>query len=141
MKLANTVNAAFVPRILGVVVFLCSALLFAQGWRAYRKIPPGERRASTEERRRTQGAALRVTVIAVVLLASAALLQKLGFIVTMPVMMFCLFCVIEKPEKRRYGLYLLFSVLTPAALFFVFYYGFSSLLPMGILTPWLSRLL
>ena len=76
-----------------------------------------------------------------ILLAAAILFRTLGFLLTMPWMMFLLFVVLEKKEKRRYGLYLAFSLLTPLFMFVVFYFAFSTLLPMGILAPYLSMIL
>jgi len=84
---------------------------------------------------------IRMVLVILDLVVAAALFKKLGFILTMPWMMFILFMIIEKKEKRNIPLYLVLSIVAPVVIFFVFYYGFSQLLPMGILRPFLSQFL
>ncbi len=141
VKAANTIDATFMPRMLACLVFACSAALFLQGWSGYRRIPLAGRAVPAEEKREARVGELRCLAAVVVLVVAASLFKKLGFILTMPWMMFLLFVILEKKEKRRYGLCLLLSCVSPVLLFLLFYYGFSQLLPMGILKPFLSRFL
>lgn len=141
VKVANTIGSTFMPRLLACLVFACSAALFLQGRSGYRRIPQAGRAVPAEEKKEARAGALRCLAVVAVLVAAAALFKKLGFILTMPWMMFLLFVILEKKEKRRYGLYLLLSCASPVLLFLLFYYGFSQLLPMGILKPFLSRFL
>ena len=139
VTLRNTVDATFVPRVLSVIVLACSALLIWQGYCRYRRLSA----AAVKDQNSQKGAAAwgRMIAVSLVLLAAAASFKTLGFVLTMPPMMLALFVILEKPERRRWGLYLLSSLLAPTAVFFIFYYGFSTLLPMGLLTPVLARFL
>ncbi len=140
VALRNTVDATFVPRVLGVIVLMCSLLLFFQGIRRRRRaLAAGE----VEEvvGKSSVAGRTRVGLVAVVLFTAACCFERLGFILTMPPMMFALFVIIEKPCRRRWTLYFFSSLLAPVVVFFIFYYGFSTLLPMGVLAPVLARFL
>ena len=141
VKNVNTVNAAFFPRVIACVVFFCATLLVIQGVKQYRSLSAEEKTISPEEWAKNREGLFRIAQVFVILLAAAILFRTLGFLLTMPWMMFLLFVVLEKKENRRYGLYLAFSILTPLFMFAVFYYAFSTLLPMGILAPYLSMIL
>lgn len=141
VKNVNTVNASFVPRILAVLVFICATLLLIQGWKAYCRIPAGQRTVTDEEKRKGREGLLRIGQVFTVLLTAAIVFKKFGFLLTMPWMMFLLFIILEKKEKRNYKLYLFLSLVLPIVMFIVFYFGFSQLLPMGILAPYLSMFL
>lgn len=134
----NSVNATFFPRILAGFMAAMSVLVFFRGVSEYRKIPVEERRLNHEEKAKERASAIRLLIVIGDLLLAAALLEKLGFMLTMPWTMFILFVTLEKPEKRKYGLYALLSIVLPIAMFFIFYYVFSSLLPMGVLKKFLS---
>lgn len=137
----NTISATFMPRVLACLVFFCSLILSLQGYLRYRRIPRESRRPSQADCEKDRAGALRCFAVVAVLVFAAAVFKKLGFILTMPWMMFLIFVIIEKKEKRNYKLYLLLSVVSPIVLFMLFYYGFSQLLPMGILKPFLASFL
>ena len=141
VKVTNTIDATFMPRVLACLVFACSVILSLQGYLRYRRIPSESRRPSQMDREKGRAGALRCLAVIAVLVLAASVFRKLGFILTMPWMMFLIFIIIEKKEKRNYKLYLLLSIVSPIVLFMLFYYGFSQLLPMGMLKPFLSRIL
>ncbi|MCD8125673.1 MAG: tripartite tricarboxylate transporter TctB family protein [Lachnospiraceae bacterium] len=141
VELPNTVTAAFMPRVLGVVIFLCSAWVFLRGWRSWRQCSQEEKALYKRKQETDRSGQLRCILVVADLLVAAFFFKKLGFLLTMPWMMFILFLILEKKEKRNYKLYLLISIIAPVVVFFVFYYGFSQLLPMGILKPYLSQIL
>ena len=141
VKNINTVNAAFFPRVISCVVFFCAALILIQGVKQYKTLSAEEKYVSPEEKAKEREGLGRIAQVFVILLAAAVLFRWLGFLLTMPPMMFALFVVLEKKENRRYGLYLAFSILAPLLMFVLFYYVFSTLLPMGILAPYLSMIL
>ena len=60
-------------------------------------------------------------------------MKRLGFIPTMVLVLFSVFTMIEEKEKRRYGLYAFLSLTLPVFIHFLFYKGFSVLLPVGVL--------
>lgn len=140
VNVINSVDAAFFPRIMGIIVFICSSMLFYKGYKAYRKIPPKKRIVDEADKKMINEGLIRSLKVFLIMLLASIMLKKLGFILTMPWMMFILFCIVEKKDKRRYKLYLALSVASPIVLFIVFYYGFSSLLPIGILKPLLTFL-
>ncbi len=140
VTLRNTVNATFIPRVLSVIVLVCSILLLVQGIRKCCRLSASAQ-AEGESGVKISESWGRMLAVSLVLLMAASCFKTLGFVLTMPPMMFALFVIIEKPERRRWELYILSSLLAPAAVFFVFYYGFSTLLPMGVLTPVLARFL
>ena len=141
VKNVNTVNAAFFPRVISCIVFFCATLLVIQGVRQYRALSEEDKTIPPEEKSKRREGLMRIGQVCLILLAAAILFRPLGFLLTMPWMMFLLFVVLEKKEKRRYGLYLAFSLLTPIFMFAVFYFAFSTLLPMGVLAPYLSMIL
>lgn len=141
VEMPNTFDAAFVPRVLGVIVFCCAAAVMFRGWSAWQKCSPEEKAKLKEKEAADKGGIIRCWLVALVLVLAAASLKKLGFILTMPWMMFFLFIIVEQKEKRNYLLYAALSIVSPILIFFVFYYGFSQLLPMGILKPFLSQFL
>lgn len=134
VKVINTVDATFMPRIIGALVFLFSMLLILKSCKAYFSIPKENRviEAKKTREKRADGYIRFIAAFSVMLLG-AIFFKKLGFILTMPWVMFSLFCIIEKKEKRRYKLYLALSMISPIVLFLAFYYGFTTLLPVGIL--------
>jgi len=136
-KTVNTINAAFFPRILGIGSFLLALGIFLRGIKGYKALTPEEKSAFSVKS--SPKAIIRVLLCIAVLLTTAAVLRKLGFILTMPFTMFSLFLLVNKKENWKIGFYLVLSVVLPIVLFFVFYYGFSSLLPMGVLKPFLSE--
>ncbi len=137
----NTVNAAFFPRIIACMVAAFASIMLLRGYLALRRIPREMRDTPEEEKRARRADLFRIAQVFLVLFAAAATFKKLGFILTMPWMMFLLFVILERKGNRRYKLYLLISCVAPVLLFVLFYYGFSSLLPMGILKPFISRFL
>lgn len=141
VHLPNTVTAAFMPRLLAAIVFCCSAWVFWRGLKSYRQCSEEEKSSFTEKQRSGRDGQLRCILVVADLVAAAACFKKLGFLLTMPWMMFILFLILERREKRNYLLYAVLSVLSPIVVFFVFYYGFSQLLPTGILKPFISQIL
>lgn len=141
VHLPNTVTAAFMPRLLAVIVFGCSAWVFLRGLKSYRQCSNEEKKAYAEKQKTGRDGQIRCILVVADLVAAAACFKKLGFLLTMPWMMFILFMILEQKEKRNYLLYAVLSILAPIVVFFVFYYGFSQLLPTGILKPYISQIL
>lgn len=135
---ANTVNAAFFPRICAAFAAVLGLFILYQGINGYCKLTSEEKMADKSAKKSNAAGWIRIAAVVAVLLVAAFLFKKLGFILTMPWVMFLLFVIVEKREKRRYVLYGILSVALPIAVFFVFYYVFQTLLPMGILKPFLS---
>ncbi|MBQ8091632.1 MAG: tripartite tricarboxylate transporter TctB family protein [Pyramidobacter sp.] len=135
----NSFGAAFIPRLVGALVFIFALTLFFQARRVW-KNAPDEERAKLAAGKSSKGALTRAFLFIALMLLAASLYEYLGFMLTMPWLMFGLFCLAEKPEKRRYGLYLILSAVSPVIVFFVFYYCFSLLLPVGVLKPILTYL-
>jgi len=140
-KLLNTITSAFWPRVLSCLLFFCSGWLFVSSYKKYQSCTAEEKAAAKIRTAAQKESVIRIAVAVTDLLIAAALLKKLGFMLTMPFMMFIMFLAVEKKEKWNIKLYLLLSIVLPVALFFLFYYVFSQLLPMGILKPWLSYFL
>ena len=138
---ANTVNAAFFPRLISVFVFLIGLAILFQGILAYKKLEPEEKNVSDKEKTQNRLASLRVAEVSVLLILAAAVFRKLGFILTMPGLLFLLFIIVEKKENRNYKLYALISIAAPVLMYFIFFYLFSTLLPMGLLRPFLAQYL
>lgn len=141
VHLPNTVTAAFMPRLLGVIVFLCSASVFLRGLKSYRQCSDEEKKSYEEKQKTEKSGQIRCILVVADLVLAAACFKKLGFLLTMPWMMFILFLILEQKEKRNYVLYAILSIFAPIIVFFVFYYGFSQLLPTGILKPYISQIL
>jgi len=138
----NLISVAAFPRIIGVMVALCATVMLIRGISAMRKIPKDARIAeSMRAKNQKESGLLQVVEAIIVLLGAASVLKTFGFILTMPITMFLLFIILEKKESRNYKLYIILSIVAPTVLYFVFYYCFSSLLPMGILKPFLSKIL
>lgn len=135
---ANTVNAAFFPRLLAFLAAVLGLFILYQGINGYRKLTPEEKMVEKSTKKNNAAGWIRIAAVVAVLLVAAFLFKKLGFILTMPWVMFLLFIIVEKREKRRYVLYAILSIVLPVAVFFIFYYAFQTLLPMGILKPFLS---
>lgn len=141
VHLPNTVTAAFMPRLLALLVFGCSAYLFLRGYLSWKKCSSEEKAELMEEEKGGRDGQIRCILVVADLVLAACVFKTLGFLLTMPWMMFFLFVILEKKEKRNYKLYLLLSVVSPVIVFAVFYYGFSQLLPPGILKPFLAQIL
>lgn len=141
IRLPNTVTSAFMPRLLAVLVFGCAAYLFMRGYRNWQKFSPEEKAEIRYVQRENRAGQRRCVLVVADLVFAACTFKTLGFLLTMPWMMFFMFIILEKKEKRNYKLYLILSLLSPIVVFAVFYYGFSQLLPIGILKPYLSQIL
>lgn len=137
----NTVDAAFFPRIVAVMIVLCSLTIIIRGYLVLRTIPKEERMVPKDEKSVAASGYLRLAGVSLVLLAAALLLKTLGFLLTMPWAMFLIFCIIETGGKRKYWLYAIISILGPIIIFLMFYYGFTTLLPMGFIKPYLLQIL
>ena len=141
--LPNTVNSTFFPRIVSCLLMVCAILLYLQGQKEIRTASEEERtEAEAKLKEKTSGKGLlRCALLFLDLLAAAIALQPLGFIITLPPVMFVMFMLVESREKWNLKLYALLSIVCPIAVFFIFYYAFSQLLPMGILKSFLTTFL
>lgn len=137
----NTVDATFFPRIVAAMLAVCAGIILTRGVKVCRSVPKEERVASAEEKQKSRGGLLRIGEVFAVLLAVAITFKKLGFLLTAPWMMFLLFIILEKKEKRNYVFYAIASIVAPVLMFVVFYYGFSTLLPLGLLKTYLLQIL
>jgi len=135
------ISAAVFPRIIAGLVFLCAAAIFFRGLRVYRTIPETARHEAKANAAGSSRNLFHVLEAFLILLGVAVAMRPLGFIVTMTIAMFLMFVLLEKPQKRKYGLYAIFSLTLPTAVFFLFYYCFSYLLPTGVLRLLLARIL
>jgi len=136
------IGVSFFPRIIGIVISICAVVMIIRGFIRYYHAPKSHStEAQQNGKQGNKGNMLRVLEVLAILFATAYAMKPLGFVLTMPFTMFSLFVLLEKPEKRKYALYLFFSTISPVVIFFVFYYCFSSLLPMGVLKPLLSQIL
>ena len=136
----NVIDAAFMPRIIAVLIAVCAAWVLVKGIRELHAIPKEQRKASSEEKQVSRRGFVRCVICFLIMLATAICMKPLGFILTMIPAMFGLFMVASVKGKRKIGLYILLSIVTPLVLFFGFYYGFQTLLPPGVLKPLLTYL-
>ena len=139
---STTLSAAFVPQLLSIGMTILALIVLIRGVLSYKKIPADVIAASKDPAQRAQVRAVTVRYIKImaILLVSAMVYRYLGFILTMIFMEFSLFVVVEKKERRKYKLYAALAIVAPIVLFFTFYYGFSTLLPLGVLKGMLSFL-
>lgn len=140
-EVANTVNAAFFPRLISCLVAICATIILVRGLNAMHKIPVEDRRRFREENKSGTSGLVRIGEVFAVLLLVAITFKKLGFLLTAPWMMFALFIILETKSKRNYILYAVISIIGPIVVFLLFYYGFSTMLPMGFLRPYLLQIL
>lgn len=136
----NSIDAAFMPRIIAVLIAICALWVLVKGIRMLNSIPPEQRKSSEAELKTSREGMIRCVICFFIMLATALCMKPLGFVLTMIPAMFGMFMVASVKGERRIGLYIILSVVTPLILFFGFYYGFSTLLPPGILKPLLSYL-
>ena len=141
MEYDYTVDAAFFPRIMAVFAAVLGVIIMVRGILEVKALPAEDKKISAEQRRADTGSLIRILLVIADLLAAAFAFKQLGFILTLPWMMFILFVIVNPKGKRKWWLYAVLSIVLPIAIFFIFYYGFSTLLPMGILRKFLSRFL
>ena len=134
------VSAKLFPRIYAGLLAACALLILIAGIRNYFSIPKEIRRQKWLSKEQLLGL-LRVFEVFAVLLVTAIFYKRLGFLVVSPIAMFLLFLILEEPSKRKYGLYVLLSLVCPVVVYFAFYFLFSNLLPMGVLKGLLINLL
>lgn len=137
----NVISITTFPRIVGAVIGVCGIMMLWRGYKGYRKIPEEICEKDNDTTKILHDGLIRVIEVMVVLLITAAGMKPLGFLIVVPVMMFALFVILEKPDKRRYVFYAIAAIVAPVLVYFSFYYFFSSLLPMGILKPVLAQVL
>lgn len=137
----NSVNAAFFPRLIACLVAVCATVILVRGIREMGKVSPEERKTFREEDKANLSGLVRIGEVFIVLLLVAITFKKLGFLLTAPWMMFALFVILEAKDKRNYLLYAALSIVAPVVVFLMFYYGFSTMLPMGFLRPYLLQIL
>jgi len=140
-EVANTVDAAFFPRLIACLVAVCATIILVRGLIAMGRVSAEDRRRFREEDKAGIAGLARIGEIFIVLLLVAITFKKLGFLLTAPWMMFALFTILETKSKRNYPLYAAISIIGPIAVFLMFYYGFSTMLPMGFLRPYLLQIL
>lgn len=128
------VSAKFFPRIFAGLMLICAFVIFVNGVRSYLTVPQEIKQQDKMTKEQKQGL-LRVFEVFAALLVTAIFFKSLGFLVVAPVAMFLLFVILEEPEKRNYKLFILLSIISPIIVYFMFYYLFSNILPMGILRP------
>lgn len=140
-EIANAVDAAFFPRLISCLVAICATIILVRGLNAMRKISAEDRKRFREEDKAGLSGLARIGEVFAVLLLVAITFKKLGFLLTAPWMMFALFIILETKSKRNYLLYAVISIIGPVIVFLMFYYGFSTMLPMGFLRPYLLQIL
>ncbi len=122
----NTISAKFMPCTIAALILFLALILFI---RALKELKEED---GTEAAVQEKGTNVVLPVLGI-LLAGAIFMKRLGFIPTMVLVLFSVFTMIEEKEKRRYGLYAILSLTLPVLIHFLFYKGFSVLLPVGVL--------
>ena len=122
----NTISAKFMPRTIAALILFLALILFIRALKVLKE------EDGTEAAVQEKGTNVVLPVLGV-LLAGAIFMKRLGFIPTMVLVLFSVFTMIEEKEKRRYGLYAFLSLMLPVLIHFLFYKGFSVLLPVGVL--------
>ncbi len=122
----NTISAKFMPRTIAALILLLALILFLRALKALKES------SGTPDPVQEKGTNVVLPVLGI-LLAGAVFMKRLGFIPTMVLVLFSVFTIIEEKEKRRYLLYAALSLALPVLIHFLFYKGFSVLLPVGVL--------
>lgn len=134
------VSAKVFPRIYAGIMLVCATAILISGIREYLAVPK-EIRAEDKMNGEQKEGLFRVFLVLLVLLVTAYFFKPVGFLAVTPFTMFSLFLILEEPEKRNYGLFLVLSVLCPVVVYFSFYFLFKNLLPPGVLKPLLYNFL
>lgn len=130
-SLMGGLGADFMPRIIAAVTALLAVIEIRQGVICIRKFKDGTAE-DTEQADR-----LRVLLTIAVFACFVFLMKPLGFILSAVLYLF-LQILILAPEGQRGGkyiiLYAVISVVTSVAVYYIFRYGLSVMLPTGILS-------
>lgn len=118
-------GAQVVPRLLGIILAVLSALLIVQAVVRLKK------NKAEDGEKMTREDLLSVVLTFAVTIFYVTAMQPLGFILSTVVFLFLLMNVLAPKEKRKPIMFLLISVVFTAIVFVAFRIGLSQLLPRG----------
>ena len=134
-SVAVSVGAEFMPRVYGFIMLLVGILQIITGISQYRTSTPKEKAEKTAEKEeKTKKTVIPVIAVFVIMIVCVALMNKLGFIISGAALTFGM-CVLLTPyyEKRRYAIFVIFSIVLAFAVYYLFKNVLYVSLPSGIL--------
>lgn len=134
----SQIGSEFVPRLVAVGIFLCSAALLIKGIRSLKQQSTGGQTKQEEVDAQTKEEnssfrAFPVVATLVLLVFYIALIREIGFLIMTVIYLFLQFYVLAHKSKRSFPLFLILSVVVSVTVYYVFRYGFHLMLPAGIL--------
>lgn len=135
----SRISSAAFPRIIGVAMVILSIVLIVLEIIQLRKkahVEEGNKDISDDRKNRVffSGEAILVVLTFALVAAYTFLLDKLGFVIATILYLIGQIMLLSPSEKRKkWPFFVLLSILTSVIVYCVFYYGFSLILPAGIL--------
>lgn len=130
-SLMGGLGADFMPRVLAVVTAVLAVIEIRQGVITIRNYNSGY--AENEE----QNDRLRVLLTILVFAGFVLLMQPLGFILSAVIYLFLQILILAPEDQRKAKhivMYAVISVVVSIAVYYIFRYGLSVMLPTGILS-------
>lgn len=132
------IGPAFMPQIIGIIMAVFSIIIVINGFRKSREVNEGsaaEEEVSVEDElivteKRSYKPVILTLVLMIVYLA---LMPYIGFLIMTTVYMFVQMLVLAHITNRRIWLFLIISVITSAAIYYLFRNVFYVMLPTGII--------
>ena len=122
----SKIGADFLPRIVSAVLFILGCALALRGARSAKAF-------SNDEGDAAKPAYLTMLASLALMIAYAALLSRVGFIITSAVYLFLQILLISRKEEIHYIKIAVISLCAPIAIFLLFVNVFGIMIPPGIL--------
>ncbi|MCC8191330.1 MAG: tripartite tricarboxylate transporter TctB family protein [Planctomycetes bacterium] len=130
------VNSRLIPEILGTIVLVLGVLQVLHGIKYYLDVRRVDRAAGTpasflnETEKRD---VLPIALTFLLIIGYALSFERLGFVISSILCMFCQMLILAPSGKRRPALFLAVSVVVAAVVYFVFRRYLNLMLPPGLL--------
>lgn len=139
--LSSGLGADFLPKLVSLLIGLLSFCLFLTAFSDLKKARPAEAKGtakpetkkSDEEKKEATRPFIHVALTFAYLFFFILLLDHIGFIITTPIYLFLQIYTIAPKERRKPVQYAIIAVASTLLVYAVFTYGFSIVLPAGLL--------
>ena len=133
MGLASGLGADFLPTVCSAILLVIGLVLALQAIGELKKADKSEKTERAEPKEKGSGKLAQVLLTFVLLFVYDLLLKTVGFVILTPVYLFLQMLLIAPKDKRKPVWFVVLGMLTTAVIYMIFTWGFSIILPMGLL--------
>lgn len=127
------IGSDFMPLIAAIMLVIFGVIMLVNGYKKLKENKAFQNERNKEEEK-IEFNNIKAPIICIALLGLyIGLLDSIGFIIMTTLYLFLQMLALAPKQKRNYVLFGIISVVTTLGVYYVFVYGFSLMLPVGIL--------